>query len=97
MLIVTAINLMLGFDLRGTVAGYPSEAEWLMKKLGMKSFGHIFSAEKQLEGLIYQEIDKCNNCRDCLLVCPKGVFDFDENKNIRYDSGIYKPENSFNE
>jgi ferredoxin len=83
MLVVTAINLMLGFDLRGTVAGYTSEAEWLMKKLGMKSFGHMFSAEKQLEGLIYQDIDKCNNCGDCLLVCPKGVFDYDEEKNIR--------------
>lgn len=82
MLALGIINLMLGFDLKGIVAGYPSEAEWLMKKLGMKSFGHIFSAEKQNEGLIQQEINKCNNCRMCLMVCPKGVFDIIE-KNIR--------------
>jgi len=83
MLVLTAINLMLGFDLKGIVAGYPSEAEWLMKKMGMKSFGHIFSAEKYSEGLIFQETDKCNNCRICLMVCPKGVFAIDEKKNIR--------------
>jgi len=80
---VTAINLWLGFDLKGIVAGYPSEAEWLMKKLGIKSFGHIFSAEKQNEGVIRQDINKCNNCRVCLMVCPKGVFDIVENKKIR--------------
>ncbi len=83
MLGITAINLWLGFDLRGIVAGYPSEAEWLMRRLGMKSFGHIFSAEKQNEGIIQQEINRCNNCRICLMVCPKGVFDIVENKNIR--------------
>ena len=83
MLGITVINLTLGFDLKGIVSGYPSEAEWLMKKLGMKSFGHIFSAEKQIEGLIQQDIDKCNNCRVCLMVCPKGVFDIVDGKNIR--------------
>ncbi len=83
MLGTTAINLWLGFDLKGIVAGYPSEAEWLMRKIGMKSFGHIFSAEKQNEGVIQQDITRCNNCRICLMVCPKGVFEFDENKNIR--------------
>ncbi len=83
MLGLSVINLMLGFDLKGIVAGYPSEAEWLMKKLGMKSFGHIFSAEKQNEGFIQQNISKCNNCRICLMVCPKGVFDIEEKKSIR--------------
>jgi NAD-dependent dihydropyrimidine dehydrogenase PreA subunit len=83
MLASTAINLMLGFDLRGIVAGYPSEAEWLMNKLGMKSFGHIFSAEKRSEGFIHQEINKCDNCRMCLMVCPKNVWGIDEKGNIR--------------
>ncbi len=80
---MTAINLWLGFDLKGIVAGYPSEAEWLMRKLGMASFGHIFSAEKQNEGKIHQDINRCTNCRICLLVCPKGVFNILENKKIR--------------
>jgi ubiquinone/menaquinone biosynthesis C-methylase UbiE/NAD-dependent dihydropyrimidine dehydrogenase PreA subunit len=80
---VTAINLWLGFDLKGIVAGYSSEAEWLMKKLGMKSFGHIFSTEKQNEGIIRQDINRCTNCRICLMVCPKGVFDMEKNKDIR--------------
>lgn len=83
MVALSAINLTLGFDLRGIVAGYPSEAEWLMNKLGMNSFGHIFSAENQNEGLIHQDINKCNNCRICLMVCPKGVFGVAENKDIR--------------
>jgi len=83
MLAVTVVNLILGFDLRGIVAGYPSEAEWFMKKLGMKSFGHLFSAAKQSEGLIQQDINNCNNCRICLMVCPKGVFYITEENNIR--------------
>ena len=77
------INLMLGFDLKGTAAGYPSEAERLMLKLGMKSFGHLFSAEKENEGLVQQDINRCNNCRTCLMVCPKGVFGIVDEKNIR--------------
>ncbi len=80
---LSVINLILGFDLKGIVAGYPSEAEWLMKKLGMNSFGHIFSAEKQNEGFIHQDINKCTNCRICLMVCPKGVFGIVNKKNIR--------------
>ncbi len=83
MLGITTVNLWLGFDLRGIVAGHPSEAEWLMKKMRMKSFGHIFSAEKQNEGIIHQDINRCNNCRICLMVCPKGVFEMEENKEIR--------------
>ena len=74
MIIVSAINIWLGFDLRGIVAGNPSEAEWLMHKLGMSSFGHIFSAGVFSSGKIQQDINKCNNCRICLMVCPKGVF-----------------------
>jgi len=83
MLIVSAINLWLGFDLRGIVAGEPSEAEWLMHKLGIKSFGHIFSADVQKAGIIRQNVIKCNNCRICLVVCPKGVFDIIDNNKIR--------------
>ena len=88
---ITAINLWLGFDLKGIVAGYPSEAEWLMRRLGMKSFGHIFSAEKQNEGIIQQDTNICTNCRICLMVCPKGVYDIVGNKNIR----IKNPEECF--
>jgi len=83
MTIITAINLWLGFDLKGIVAGYPSEAEWLMKRLGMKSFGHLFSAEKHTEGYICQDIEKCTDCRICLMVCPKGVFGVVGKKSIR--------------
>jgi len=83
MLIISGINLWLGFDLRGIVAAKASEAEWLMNKLGMKSFGHIFSAEKQNEGLIQQDITNCTNCRLCLMVCPKDVFDVVEKNKIR--------------
>ncbi|HKI87946.1 MAG TPA: HgcAB-like fusion protein [Draconibacterium sp.] len=83
---VTVINIMLGLDLRGIVAGYTSEAEWLMNKLGMKSFGHIYSAKKQSEGRIQQDINKCTNCRICLMVCPKGVFYTDAEKNVRIEN-----------
>jgi len=83
MIIVSAINIWLGFDLRGIVAGYPSEAEWLMHKLGMKSFGHLFSAGVFSSGKIHQNVNKCNNCSICLMVCPKGVFGTVDKNKIR--------------
>ncbi len=83
MVVVSAINMWLGFDLRGIVAGVSSEAEWLMHQLGMRSFGHIFSAGVFNPGKIRQDISKCNNCRICLTVCPKGVFGIADENMIR--------------
>lgn len=83
MIIISAINAWLGFDLRGIVAGSTSEAEWLMYKLGMNSFGHIFSAGVYRPGRIQQDVNKCNNCRICLMVCPKGVFGIIDKREIR--------------
>ncbi|MBW2251461.1 MAG: methyltransferase domain-containing protein [Deltaproteobacteria bacterium] len=83
MIIVIAINIWLGFDLRGIVAGNSSEAEWLMYKLGMSSFGHIFSAENFNTGKIQQDVNKCNNCRLCFMVCPKDVFEIVDKNKIR--------------
>jgi len=84
MLMGSAINFWLGFDLRGIVAGSPSEAEWLMHKIGMASFGHIFSAGVYSPDKIKQDIARCNNCRICFLICPQGVFGIEDgNNNIR--------------
>jgi ubiquinone/menaquinone biosynthesis C-methylase UbiE/NAD-dependent dihydropyrimidine dehydrogenase PreA subunit len=83
MIIVSAFNVWLGFDLRGIVAGVTSEAEWLMYQLRMSSFGHIFSAEAFNPGKIQQTISKCNDCRICLLVCPKGVFEIVDKNKVR--------------
>ncbi|MBC8400982.1 MAG: methyltransferase domain-containing protein [Candidatus Marinimicrobia bacterium] len=83
MLIISAINVWFGFDLRGIVAGNPSEAEWLMHKLGMASFGHLFSAGVFSAGKIQMDVNKCNNCRLCLMVCPKSVFAIVDKKDIR--------------
>jgi demethylmenaquinone methyltransferase/2-methoxy-6-polyprenyl-1,4-benzoquinol methylase len=83
MIMVSAINLWLGFDLRGIVTGNPSEAEWLMHKLGMTSFGHLFSAGVFSPGKIHQDVNKCNNCRICLMICPKGVYEIVDKNKIR--------------
>ncbi len=83
MVVVSAINIWFGLDLKGIVAGYPSEAEWLMHKLGMGSFGHIFSSGVFHEGKIRQDMSKCKNCRTCLMVCPKGVFEALDKDKIR--------------
>jgi len=83
MIMVSAFNVWLGFDLRGIVTGVTSEAEWLMHKLGMSSFGHIFSAGAFNPGKIQQAISKCNDCRICLLVCPKGVFEIVDKNRVR--------------
>jgi NAD-dependent dihydropyrimidine dehydrogenase PreA subunit len=81
--IAVASNMWFGFDLRGIVAGVTSEAEWLMHRLGMRSFGHIFSSGVFKPGKIQQTISKCNDCRICLLVCPKGVFEIVGKNKIR--------------
>jgi len=78
-----AINLWLGFDLRGIVAGDSSEAEWLMHKLNAKSLGHLFVAEALNVGRIQQDIDKCNDCEICLRICPKGVYAIAGKSNVR--------------
>ncbi len=83
MIIVSALNIWLGFDVRGIVAGDPSEAEWLMNKLGMASFGHLFSSGVFSLGRIHQDITKCNNCRICFMVCPKGVFGIVDKRKVR--------------
>ena len=75
MIMVSAINVWIGFDLKGIVTGNPSEAEWLLRRLGVTSIGHIFSVKNYSPGKLHQELTKCNNCRICLLVCPKGVFE----------------------
>ncbi len=80
---ICAVNLWIGFDLRGIVAGRPSEAEWLMHKLGMSSFAHIFSENAFNAGKIHLDINKCNNCRMCLTVCPKSVFGIIDKKKVR--------------
>ena len=83
MIIVCAFNVWLGFDLRGIVAGVASEAEWLLHRLGMSSFGHFFSAGAFNPGKIQQTISKCDDCRICLLVCPKGVFEIVDKNKVR--------------
>ena len=91
MIALSGINMWLGFDLRGIVAGLPSEAEWLMHRLGMRSFGHIFSAGAFNPGKVNQDISNCNNCRTCLMVCPKDVFKAVGKNMIR----VYRPDACF--
>jgi ubiquinone/menaquinone biosynthesis C-methylase UbiE/NAD-dependent dihydropyrimidine dehydrogenase PreA subunit len=88
MIIMSSFNIWFGFDLRGIVAGLTSEAGWLMHQLRMSSFGHIFSAGAFNPGKIQQTISKCNDCRICLLVCPKGVFDVVDKNKIRVQNHL---------
>ena len=83
MLTITAINLWLGFDLRGIVASSPSEAEWLMHRAGFGSVGHLYKAEQYSPGKIHQNISRCTDCRMCLRVCPNGVFGIEGENKIR--------------
>lgn len=78
-----SINMLLGFDIKGIVAGYPSEAEWLLLRFGINSFGHIFSSARKNEGFIHQDTSKCNDCRMCLIVCPKNIFALEGKKQVR--------------
>lgn len=92
MIVVFVINMWLGFDLRGIVAGYSSEAEQLLDKLGFKSFGGYFSTENKEFGIINLDKDKCIDCETCLNVCPKGVYGQEVNQDEVF---LQHPESCF--
>jgi ubiquinone/menaquinone biosynthesis C-methylase UbiE/NAD-dependent dihydropyrimidine dehydrogenase PreA subunit len=74
MIVLVLLNVWLGLDLKGIVAGDQSEAEQLLYTLGVKSLGGLFSTDVKNIGKIQQDREKCTNCKTCLEVCPKGVF-----------------------
>jgi NAD-dependent dihydropyrimidine dehydrogenase PreA subunit len=76
MLTAFGLALWLGFDVKGIVGGNVSEAESLMHKLGVKSFGTFYTANPAKRGFIQHDRVVCTNCLRCLDVCPKGVFVF---------------------
>jgi ubiquinone/menaquinone biosynthesis C-methylase UbiE/NAD-dependent dihydropyrimidine dehydrogenase PreA subunit len=74
MILLVLLNVWLGLDLKGIVAGDQSEAEQLLYTLGVKSLGGLFSTDIKNLGKIQQDREKCIDCKTCLEVCPKGVF-----------------------
>ena len=85
------ISMWFGFDLRGIVGGFKSEAEHILYKLGIKSFGRLFSVSAKTFGTIKQDKEKCNNCCVCLNVCPQGVFELTSSKQVI----LKNPDNCF--
>ncbi len=83
MIFLVGINIWLGFDLRGIVAGNPSEAERLMHRLGIESLGQLLSPGGYHFGYIHQDADLCNDCRMCLIVCPKDVYQINDSGRVR--------------
>jgi len=68
------MTFWFGFDLKGIVGGYASEAVALFTKIGITSLaGYTFSAA----GTPVKDDEKCTHCRICISVCPRGVFDRD--------------------
>ncbi len=72
-----AINLLLGFDLRGIVSSGTSEAVILLNKLDVSSFGKLHKASKKELQLIYLDYTICTVCQMCIKVCPVNVFELD--------------------
>jgi len=81
MVTALAISMSQGLDVKGSVGGNISEPEHLFYKLGIRSFGHLFSSDSVIIGTVKQDKSKCNGCKICLLVCPKGVFGFSGKQN----------------
>ncbi len=78
MLTTVGFSLWLGFDLKGIVGGYVSEAESLMHKLGVKSLGTFYRATPENRNAIQHDPGACTNCLRCIDVCPQAVFDSSE-------------------
>jgi NAD-dependent dihydropyrimidine dehydrogenase PreA subunit len=72
-----------GFDLAGVVSARRSDPEQLMLKMGITSFGPMFSEKDH--GYITLDRDKCKGCRTCHDICPIGVWDgLDNDKKITF-------------
>jgi ubiquinone/menaquinone biosynthesis C-methylase UbiE/NAD-dependent dihydropyrimidine dehydrogenase PreA subunit len=82
MIILVLLNVWLGLDLKGIVAGDQSEAEHLLYTLGVKSLGGLFSTDVKNIGKIQQDREKCIDCKTCLKVCPKAVFGITESGDV---------------
>ena len=72
------ICFWLGFDLRGIVEGSASEAAGLLEKLGIHSIGKFYSSRSKTKGTLNHDTVLCTDCRTCMGVCPKGVFDLEK-------------------
>ena len=78
MMAAVVVCFWLGFDLRGIVEGSPSEATGLLEKLGVHSIGKFYSSHSKTKGVLHYDTTLCTQCRTCMGVCPKGVFDLVE-------------------
>jgi NAD-dependent dihydropyrimidine dehydrogenase PreA subunit len=67
-----AIFLAAGLDLAGTASPRRSDSEVWLHRLGLGSFGGLFS-ERDL-GTITLDRDQCRGCGSCLDICPVAVF-----------------------
>lgn len=74
MIFTSLVILSIGFDLKGIVGDQTSEAEAVLHKLGLESFGHLFLSKGVHTGFITQDKSRCVNCNTCGMVCPVGVF-----------------------
>lgn len=72
LLATVAIFFAAGFDLAGTVSPRESDAEMLVRRLGVKRIGSVFS-ERTL-GKTGVDGDRCGGCGTCREICPVGVF-----------------------
>ena len=70
-----------GFDLAGIASPRKSDPERMMRQLGIKSLGSLYT-DKEL-GHIRLNRDQCNGCRACFDICPVGVYaDLGDDKKI---------------
>lgn len=78
--IILGLTVILGFDFRGNSPIERNEIEFLLHKLGIWRSGDRPTISYE----VAVNESKCDGCRICVWVCPKGVYemDFEANKAI---------------
>ncbi len=71
------VALVLGFDLEGTspLNAGATVAFWARRWPGVLKLWSLIGYELEMPFSLNVDTERCNGCRTCVEVCPKGVFD----------------------
>ncbi len=74
---ILVVALVLGFDLEGTspLEAGATVSYWAARWPGVLKLWRLVGYELELPFTLRVDVDRCQGCKTCVAVCPKGVFE----------------------